>query len=95
MPVRLDSRAADFPASFRTLLAQKREVMAGVEAAVRSIIADVALRGDRALIELSRRFDRVHLGELGLRVEARGDREGLRRVRSKSPRCAHARPRPD
>jgi histidinol dehydrogenase len=71
MPVRLDSRAADFPASFRTLLAQKREVMAGVEAAVHSIIADVALRGDRALIELSRRFDRVHLGELGLRVEAR------------------------
>jgi histidinol dehydrogenase len=71
MPVRLDSRAADFPASFRTLLAQKREVMAGVEAAVRSIIADVALRGDRALIELSRRFDRVDLGELGLRVAAR------------------------
>jgi histidinol dehydrogenase len=71
MPVRLDSRAADFPASFHTLLVQKREVMAGVEAAVRSIIADVALRGDRALIELSRRFDGVHLGELGLRVEAR------------------------
>jgi histidinol dehydrogenase len=71
MPVRLDSRAADFPASFRTLLAQKREIMAGVEAAVHSIIADVALRGDRALIELSRRFDRVHLGELGLTVEAR------------------------
>src|ERR1700720_573545 len=71
MPVRLDNRAVDFPASFRTLLAQRREVMAGVEAAVHSIIADVALRGDRALIELSRRFDRVHLGELGLRVEAR------------------------
>jgi histidinol dehydrogenase len=37
---------------------------------VRSIIADVALRGDRALIELSRRFDRVHLGELGIKVAA-------------------------
>jgi histidinol dehydrogenase len=70
MPVRLDSRAADFPASFRTLLAQKREAMADVEAAVRSIIADVALRGDQALIELSRRFDRVHLGELGIKVAA-------------------------
>jgi histidinol dehydrogenase len=44
--------------------------MADVEAAVRSIIADVALRGDRALIELSRRFDRVHLGELGIKVAA-------------------------
>jgi histidinol dehydrogenase len=72
MPVRLDSRAADFPASFRTLLAQKREAMADVEAAVRSIIADVALRGDQALIELSRRFDRVHLGELGIKVAAEG-----------------------
>jgi histidinol dehydrogenase len=70
MPVRLDSRAADFPASFRTLLAQKRGAMAEVEAAVRSIIADVALRGDRALVELSRRFDRVHLGELGIKVAA-------------------------
>ena len=70
MPVRLDSRAVDFPASFRALLAQRREVMAGVEAAVHSIIADVALRGDRALIELSRRFDRVHLGELGIKVAA-------------------------
>jgi histidinol dehydrogenase len=70
MPVRLDSRAADFPASFRALLTQKREAMADVEAAVRSIIADVALRGDRALIELSRRFDRVHLGELGIKVAA-------------------------
>src|SRR6202011_3371835 len=58
------------PASFRTLLAQKREAMADVEAVVRSIIADVALRGDQALIELSRRFDRVHLGELGIKVAA-------------------------
>jgi histidinol dehydrogenase len=70
MPIRLDSRAADFPASFRALLTQKREAMADVEAAVRSIIADVALRGDRALIELSRRFDRVHLGEVGIKVAA-------------------------
>ncbi|HEY7246909.1 MAG TPA: histidinol dehydrogenase [Xanthobacteraceae bacterium] len=70
MPVRLDSRAADFPASFGALLAQKREAMADVEAAVRSIIADVALRGDRALIELSRRFDRVDLGEQGIKVAA-------------------------
>lgn len=68
MPVRLDSRAADFPAAFRALLGQKREAMADVEAAVRSIITDVALRGDRALIELSSRFDRVDLGERGIKV---------------------------
>jgi len=70
MPIRLDSRAADFAASFRTFLGTKRETMADVEAAVRSIIADVALRGDEALIELSRRFDGVDLDQAGLKVGA-------------------------
>ena len=70
MPIRLDSRAADFAASFRTFLGTKRETMADVEAAVRSIIADVALRGDEALIELSRRFDGVDLDQAGLKVRA-------------------------
>ena len=68
MPIRLDSRAPDFAASFRAFLAAKREAMADVEGAVRSIIADVALRGDDALIEYSRRFDRVDLGQVGLKV---------------------------
>jgi histidinol dehydrogenase len=68
MPIRLDSRAPDFAASFRAFLAAKREAMADVEGAVRSIIADVALRGDEALIEYSRRFDRVDLGQVGLKV---------------------------
>jgi len=70
MPIRLDSRAADFAASFRTFLGTKREAMADVEAAARSIIADVALRGDEALIELSRRFDGVDLDRAGLKVRA-------------------------
>src|SRR5258708_11017984 len=70
MPIRLDSRAADFAASFRAFLATKREAMADVEAAVRSIIADVAVRGDEALVELSKRFDRVDLDQVGLKVTA-------------------------
>jgi histidinol dehydrogenase len=70
MPIRLDSRAADFAAAFRAFLAAKRETMADVEAAVRSIIADVAVRGDEALVELSRRFDRVELDRIGLKVTA-------------------------
>jgi histidinol dehydrogenase len=70
MPIRLDSRAADFAASFRAFLAAKREAMADVEAAVRSIIADVAVRGDEAIVEYSRRFDRVDLGQVGLKVTA-------------------------
>ena len=68
MPIRLDSRAADFAASFRAFLATKRETAGDIETAVRSIIAEVAARGDEALIELSHRFDRVDLRRLGLKV---------------------------
>jgi histidinol dehydrogenase len=35
---------------------------------VRAIIADVAARGDVALVELTQRFDRVDLGAIGMRV---------------------------
>jgi histidinol dehydrogenase len=68
MPIRLDTRAADFPERFRDFLAAKREVSEDVEQAVRAIIADVIARGDRALIDLSRKFDRVDLDRIGLRV---------------------------
>ena len=70
MPIRLDSRAPDFAQGFRRLLATKREAAADVEDAVRVIIADVAARGDRALIELTRKFDRIDLDQAGLRVSA-------------------------
>ena len=70
MPIRLDSRASDFAQRFRALLATKREASADVENAVRAIIADVAARGDHALIELTRTFDRLDLDQAGLRVTA-------------------------
>src|SRR4249919_411761 len=70
MPIRLDSRAPDFAQRFRALLATKREASADVENAVRAIIADVAARGDHALIELTRTFDRLDLDQAGLRVTA-------------------------
>src|SRR5947207_10907729 len=68
MPIRLDARAADFPEKFRAFLDTKREASADVEQAVRAIIADVAARGDAALIELTRKFDRAALAATGLRV---------------------------
>ena len=68
MPTRLDSRSADFASRFAALLATKREVAEDVEQAVRAIIADVRRNGDRALIELTRKFDRVDLTKAGLRV---------------------------
>src|SRR5262245_29494050 len=85
MPIRLDTRAADFPARFRDFLAAKREISQDVEQAVRAIIADVVARGDRALVDLSLRFDRVGLDRVGLKVAPAGidaalaqcDREAL------------------
>jgi len=70
MPLRLDSQNADFAERFRNLLALKREAAQDVEQAVRDIIADVAARGDHALFELTKRFDRVDLAKIGLRVAA-------------------------
>ena len=58
------------PSAFARLLATKREASADVEDAVRAIIADVAARGDQALIELTRKFDRLDLDQAGLRVTA-------------------------
>jgi histidinol dehydrogenase len=68
MPIRLDARAPDFAARFRVFLDAKREASADVEQAVRAIIADVSARGDAALIEFTRTFDRVDVEAAGLRV---------------------------
>ncbi|HWV42555.1 histidinol dehydrogenase [Pseudorhodoplanes sp.] len=68
MPIRLDSRSADFAKRFEDFLSTKRETSADVDASVRAIVADVIARGDEALIELSLKFDRVDLRALGLRV---------------------------
>jgi len=70
MPLRLDSSAAGFRKQFDAFLAAKREVSADVDAAARGIIDDVIKRGDAALVELSKRFDRVDLENAGLRVTA-------------------------
>src|SRR5579872_7320909 len=70
MAIRLDTSAADFAEKFRTFLAAKREASADVEAAVRAIVADVAARGDPALRDLTKKFDRFDLDQAGLRVSA-------------------------
>lgn len=68
MPIRLDSKTADFAGSFEAFLATKRETAADVEKAVRDIISDVSARGDAALVELTKKFDRLDLAKAGLRV---------------------------
>jgi histidinol dehydrogenase len=69
MTIRLDIRADDFAQGFRAFLDTKREVAADVEAAARAIVADVAARGDQALKEHTRKFDRFDPEASGLRVQ--------------------------
>ncbi|HLX15078.1 MAG TPA: histidinol dehydrogenase [Bradyrhizobium sp.] len=68
MPVRLDRSSADFTGRFGEFLAMKREVSADIEAATRLIVDDVRKRGDAALIEATRKFDRLDLDASRLRV---------------------------
>ena len=70
MPIRLDSTSPDFSERFAAFLATKRETAEDVDQAVRAIIADVRKRGDRALAELTLKFDGVDLDKVGLRVPA-------------------------
>jgi histidinol dehydrogenase len=70
MPIRIDSRSADFASRFKAFLATKREVSADIEAATRAIVEDVAARGDAALIEATRKFDRLSIDAAGLRFTA-------------------------
>jgi histidinol dehydrogenase len=70
MPVRLDGSSADFTKRFGDFLAMKREISVDIEAAARLIVDDVANRGDLALIEATRRFDRLQLDPSRLRVSA-------------------------
>jgi histidinol dehydrogenase len=70
MPLRLDRSSADFDERFEKFLGAKREASADVERATRAIVDDVAARGDAALIEATRKFDRLDLDATGLRVSA-------------------------
>ncbi|MGM4895951.1 histidinol dehydrogenase [Tardiphaga sp. 709] len=68
MPIRIDTASADFTQRFNAFLTMKREVAADIEAATRAIVDDVAARGDDALLEATRKFDRLDLKASGLRV---------------------------
>ncbi len=68
MPKRLATADPGFEESFRLFLAEKREVSADVDAAVREIVDKVRRDGDKALFAYSKKFDSVDLEKLGLRV---------------------------
>ncbi|MDG1102181.1 MAG: histidinol dehydrogenase [Ascidiaceihabitans sp.] len=70
MPQFLDAQAADFEAAFTTLLNAKREDSPDVDVIVADVIADVRARGDEAVLELTKKFDRIKLTPDTMRVTA-------------------------
>jgi histidinol dehydrogenase len=68
MPIRLDTRSPEFDSAFSRFLAMKRETAEDVDQAVQAIISEVIAHQDDALIAYSRKFDRVDLGAIGLRI---------------------------
>jgi histidinol dehydrogenase len=70
MPLDLDAGAPGFEEAFVGLLHMKRENDRDVNDAVAAILADVKAGGDSALIDYTRRFDRLDLTAGGLRITA-------------------------
>ena len=61
MPVLLNSQNSNFEKEFKKLLLAKREDSVEVDLSVREIIGGVIELGDQALIEYTKKFDRVSL----------------------------------
>lgn len=67
---RLHQSSTTFDTDFTDLLAMKREVSEDVNAVAAQIIADVRQRGDAALIDYTRKFDRLDLETKGISITA-------------------------
>jgi histidinol dehydrogenase len=80
----LATREAGFDARLARLLARGSEQDAAIERAVADILSDVRRRGDEALLEYTRRFDRVQAASVAL----------LEVPRSASERALEQLPRP-
>lgn len=61
---RLDTRNADFETRFTTLLAFENTLDRKLEATVADILTDVRTRGDAAVLEYTRRFDRLDVASM-------------------------------
>ena len=72
MPLRLDAAAPGFDRDFAAFLGRNRDADENVDRVVADIIADVRARGDAAVVDYTRKFDRVETDAKGLRI---GDAE--------------------
>jgi len=73
VPLRLDAAAPGFDKDFASFLARNRDTDENVDRIVADIIADVRARGDAAVVDYTRKFDRVDTDAAGLRISD-GDR---------------------
>jgi histidinol dehydrogenase len=70
MPRRLDVSDPGFAEAFEELVWAKREQNVDVDHQVTAILEDVRLRGNVAVEEYTKRFDRLDLSVLGMRITA-------------------------
>jgi histidinol dehydrogenase len=68
VPLRLDASAPGFERDFSAFLGRNRDADENVDRVVAEIIADVRARGDAAVVDYTRRFDRVETDAQGLRI---------------------------
>ena len=61
MPVSLNANAPDFQERLRALLDRRRDEDGHAERISAEVIARVRLEGDSAVIDYTRRFDRIEL----------------------------------
>jgi len=71
-PLELDATAATFEKDFAAFLGRNRDTDENVDRIAAEIVADVRKRGDAALVEYTRTFDKVETDAKGLRL---GDAE--------------------
>ncbi|WP_223115947.1 histidinol dehydrogenase [Oryzomicrobium terrae] len=92
---RLDSRAADFDARLKALLAFESAQDEGIEATVAAILADVKARGDVAVVDYTNRFDRLAVAGMAAlelpQAELRAALDGLPAERRAALETAAAR----
>jgi histidinol dehydrogenase len=80
VPLRLDASAPAFDRDFASFLARNRDADENVDRIVADIIADVRARGDAAVVDYTRKFDRVDTDAAGLRISDADRRAASLRV---------------
>ena len=68
LPKRLDAAAPGFESDFTAFLGRNRDSDENVDRIAAEIVADVRARGDAALVEYTRKFDKVDTDAAGLRI---------------------------